>query len=132
MGERPQGGLSDGEAAAGPALPCGLRLSPCWAGADGGTGAGTAEVGSPWAFLGLWTVWLEHRGVFRGRVRTFLCLSLCLPNYAVSALRVRPNLIPLVFTVLGRGQACSPGVVLNEGMDVGPRGLRASRAWLRR
>lgn len=44
----------------------------------------------------------------REGVRTFLCLSLCLPNCSSGALRVRPNLIPRCLHVLVQGQARSP------------------------
>lgn len=52
------------------------------------------EVGVQWVFTELWAVWLEPGTEEREGVRTFLCLSLCLPNCSSGALRVRPNLIP--------------------------------------
>lgn len=39
------------------------------------TGAETTEVGIQWVFMGLWAVWLEQKGGFRGRVRTVLTLK---------------------------------------------------------
>lgn len=39
------------------------------------TGAETTEVGIQWVFMGLWAVWLEQKGDFRGRVRTVLTLK---------------------------------------------------------
>lgn len=92
------------------ARPCcvGCFSVPGGEGADGVTGAETTEVGIQWVFRGPgWAVWLEQKGIFRGSVRTLLCLSLCLPNFALSALRVRPNLIPLCF----HSPSAGPGII---------------------
>lgn len=83
VGQTPWGRLGEGsrrrEAGA---RPCrgGCFSVPVREGADGVTGAETTEVGIQWVFMGLWAVWLEQKGGFRGRVRALLCLSLCLPN----------------------------------------------------
>lgn len=74
-------------------------------GEEGADGVETTEVGIQWVFMGFWAVWLEPKGIFRGRVRTFLRLSFCLPDHTLSALKVKPNLIPLYF----RGPSTGPG-----------------------
>lgn len=57
----------------GEARPCNVS---CFSVPVGKEQMETTEVGIQWVFLELWAVWLEHKGVFRRRVRTFLCLSL--------------------------------------------------------
>lgn len=75
----------------------------------------------------LGTLATEQKGVFRGRVRTFLCSSLCLPDS--TCMRMKPNLIPLCFHSPSVGPGSSLRNVV-ELMDEG--GQRASRAWLTR
>lgn len=61
-------------------------------GADGIPGAETAEVGIQWAFMGFWAAWLEQKGDFRGRGRTFLFIS---SKLYFKGVRVKPSLLPL-------------------------------------